>query len=162
MASANGLGWPEESRRPAAPAGGESHVRSSGLGWPEGQPGRAPGRVSQPGAEKEREAVTHAQDQPAEGEPPARVMQALSAAVSRETENRIPGDDAVGGRPDGDSLGGPGKAAAGQGVAGRGAGGPEDGQRAARRGVTVVSAGQEAVTAQQAPTGPHSGAGHGM
>ena len=84
MASADGLGWPGESRRPAAPAGDQLHVEPSGLGWPDRQPGRAPDRVSQPGADKEREAVAQAPDQPAEDEPPARVRQALSAAVQRQ------------------------------------------------------------------------------
>src|SRR5215510_2249500 len=137
MASAKGLGWPEESRRPAAPAGGEPHTESSGLGWPDGQPVRAPDRVSQPGADKERDAVAHAPDQPAKDDSPARVRRALSAAVSRETENRISEDDAVGARPEGDSLGDPGKAAAGRRVAG----GPEDGKGAAGQGTATVVAG---------------------
>src|SRR6266516_5630439 len=147
MASADGLGWPGESRRPAAPAGDQLHVVPSVLGWTYRKPGRAADRVSQPGADKEREAVAQAPDQPAADEPPARVRQALSAAVSRETGDGIPGDDAVGGRLGGDSsLGGSGRAAggrvvAGPGAAGLGAAGPEGGSGAARRGATASAAG---------------------
>src|SRR5262249_58616647 len=99
MASAKGLGWPEESRRPAAPAGGEPHTESSGLGWPDGQPVRAPDRVSQPGADKERDAVAHAPDQPAKDDSPARVRRALSAAGSPGNPDPVSGDDALGPRP---------------------------------------------------------------
>jgi chromosome partitioning protein len=116
MASGDGLGWPGESRRPAAPAGDAAHVKSSGLGWPHEQPGRPPGEVSQPGADKERAAVAQVPDQRAGDEPPARVRQALSAAVSRETEDRARRDEAVGGTPDGDSVAAaPGPAAAAPG-----------------------------------------------
>jgi chromosome partitioning protein len=108
MASGDGLGWPGESRRLAAPAGDEARVRSSGLGWPDEQPGRPPGEVSQPGADKERAAVAQVPDQRAEDQPPARVRQALSAAVSRETEDRARGDEAVGGTPGGDAPAAPG------------------------------------------------------
>src|ERR1700751_6092296 len=101
MASAEGLGWPGESRLPAAPAGDESHVESSGLGWPQEQPGPSPGEVGQPGAEKERAAVAQVPDQRAEDKPPARVRQALSAAVSRETGNRAGGDAPAGEAPGG-------------------------------------------------------------
>jgi chromosome partitioning protein len=91
MASADGLGWPEESRQPAgAPAAHWSRVESSGLGWPQWDPGRAPGQAYQVGAEKERVTVVQAADERAEDEPPTRVRQALSAAVSRETEDRAP------------------------------------------------------------------------
>ena len=108
MASGDGLGWPGESRRLAAPAGDEARVKSSGLGWPDEQPGRPPGEVSQPGADKERAAVAQVPDQRAEDQPPARVRQALSAAVSRETEDRARGDEAVGGTPGGDAPAAPG------------------------------------------------------
>ena len=82
MASADGLGWPEESRQPAgAPAAHWSRVESSGLGWPQWDPGRAPGQAYQVGAEKERVTVVQAADERAEDEPPTRVRQALSAAV---------------------------------------------------------------------------------
>jgi chromosome partitioning protein len=124
MASADGLGWPGESGLPAVPAGDQPYAESSGLGWPHEQPGRAPGDVSQPGADKERAAVTQVPDQRAEDEPPARLRQALSAAVSRETEDRAQGDEAVGGTPGGDSPAGapgPGAGADGHGAAGRGA-----------------------------------------
>ena len=110
MASGDGLGWPGESRRLAAPAGDEARVRSSGLGWPDEQPGRPPGGVSQPGADKERAAVAQVPDQRAEDQPPARVRQALSAAVSRETEDRARGDEAVSGTPGGDAPAAPGPA----------------------------------------------------
>jgi chromosome partitioning protein len=46
--------------------------------------------------------VAQAADQRAREEPPARVRQALSAAVSRETPDPAREDDAVGGIPDGD------------------------------------------------------------
>jgi chromosome partitioning protein len=120
MASADGLGWPEESRPPAAiPADDRSRMRSSGLGWPSGYPGRRPGQVSQAGVDKEREAVAQAADQRAGGEPPTRVRRALSAAVSRETDDRTRGDDTVAGNPGGDSpAGSPGRAGEGHGTAG--------------------------------------------
>src|SRR5205809_6178454 len=103
MASADGVGWPGESRQTAAaPAGEESHVESSGLGWPHGHPGDVPGQVRYAGTDKERKTVAQAADQRAEDEPPTRVRQALSAAVSRETEDRTRGDDTVGGGPGGD------------------------------------------------------------
>jgi chromosome partitioning protein len=115
MASADGVGWPGESRQTAAaPAGEESHVESSGLGWPPGHPGDVPGQVRYAGTDKERKTVAQAADQRAEDEPPARVRQALSAAVSRETDDRTRGDDTVGGGPGGDPpAGGPGQAPAG-------------------------------------------------
>jgi chromosome partitioning protein len=47
-------------------------------------------------------------DQRAEDQPPARVRQALSAAVSRETEDRARGDEAVGGTSGGDAPAAPG------------------------------------------------------
>jgi chromosome partitioning protein len=103
MASGDGLGWPGESRRPAAPAGAEARVKPSGLGWPDERPGRPPGEVSQLGADKERAAVAQVPDQRAEDQPPARVRQALSAAVSRETGDRARGDEAVGGTSGGDA-----------------------------------------------------------
>ena len=50
-------------------------------------------------------------DQRAEDEPPARLRQALSAAVSRETEDRPREEDAVAGPPGSDSpAGAPGLA----------------------------------------------------
>jgi hypothetical protein len=68
--------------------------------------------------------VAQAPDQPAEDEPPARVRRALSAAVSRETGDRTPGDAAVGRRPGVDSsFGGSGRAAGGRVAAGMGAAG---------------------------------------
>ena len=123
MASADGLGWPEESRQPAAaPAAHQSRVESSGLGWPRGDPGRAPDQVRQAGAEKERVTVAQASDERAQDEPPARVRQALSAAVSRETEDLAPGDGAAakgpGSAPSAGSTGrAPATAAAGQAAA---------------------------------------------
>jgi chromosome partitioning protein len=148
MASADGLGWPGESRLPAVPAGDESHVESSGLGWPQEQPGRAPGEASQPGAEKERAAVAQVPDQRAADEPPARVRQALSAAVSRETEDRARGDEPVTGTPRGGRpAGGPGQAVGdGEGGAGQEAG-------AGRRETGTVAAGRDG-TAPAARSGP--------
>src|SRR2546429_7857459 len=100
MASADGLGWPEESRQPAAaPATHGSRVESSGLGWPRGDPGRGPGQVRQVGAEKERVTLAQAADERAEGETPTRVRQALSGAGSRETEDPASRDGATGERP---------------------------------------------------------------
>src|SRR5216683_1745585 len=109
MASADGVGWPGESRSPsAAPGGHGSRAESSGLGWPHKQAGDAPDEVRQTGADEEREAVAEAADERPGDEPPVRVRQALSAAVSRETrpagkaaKNRTRGDEAVGGRPGG-------------------------------------------------------------
>jgi chromosome partitioning protein len=97
--------------------------------------------------------VAQAPDQPVEDEPPARVRQALSAAVSRKTGDRTPGDDAVGGRSGGDSsLGRSGRAAGGRVAAGAGAGGPEGGLGAAGRGATAAAAGLG--DAQAAATAP--------
>src|SRR5215471_18031025 len=114
MASADGLGWPEESRQPAAaPAAHRSRAESSGLGWPRGDLGRGPGHIRQAGAEKERVTVAQAADERAEDEPPTRVRQALSAAVSRETEDRAPAGGAAGEGPGG----GPPAGSAGQAAA---------------------------------------------
>jgi chromosome partitioning protein len=110
--------------------------------------------------------VAQAPDQPAEDEPPARVRRALSAAVSRETGDRIPGDDAVGGRPGGDSsLGGSGRAAggrvaAGLGAAGLGAAMPEGGSRTAGAGATAAADGPgDAQAAATAPAGQSTATG---
>jgi chromosome partitioning protein len=110
--------------------------------------------------------VAQAPDQPAEDEPPARVRRALSAAVSRETGDRIPGDDAVGGRPGGDSsLGGSGRAAGwrvadGLGVAGQGAAMPEGGSGAAGPGATAAADGPgDAQAAATAPAGQSTATG---
>ena len=110
--------------------------------------------------------MAQAPDQPAEDEPPARVRRALSAAVSRETGDRIPGEDAVGGRPGGDSsLGGSGRAAAGPGAAGPGAAGlgaamPEGGSRAAGRGATAAADGPgDPQAAATAPAGQSTATG---
>jgi chromosome partitioning protein len=120
--------------------------------------------------------VAQAPDQPAEDEPPARVRRALSAAVSRETGDRIPGEDAVGGRPGGDSsLGGSGRAAggrvaagpgaagpgaAGPGAAGLGAAMPEGGSRAAGRGATAAADGPgDPQAAATAPAGQSTATG---
>ena len=151
MASADGLGWPEESRQPAAaPAAYRSHAESSGLGWPRWDPGRAPGQADQVGAEKERVTVVQAADERAGNEPPTRVRQALSAAVSRETEDRAR-DSAAGGRPDGaPRVGAAGESAAttpaGQAAADVGNGQPAAGAPAGR-GTADAAAGQVATAA---------------
>jgi chromosome partitioning protein len=103
-----------------------------------------PDQVQQVGAGKERESVVEAADQPAGDEPPARVRQALSAAVSRETEGRARGDDAVGGRPGGDSPAGGHGPVAGRPVAGEQAGG---GRVAGGQGTVTAPAGQRTVEA---------------
>src|SRR4029077_8497581 len=105
-----------------------SRVESSGLGWPQWDPGRAPGQAYQVGAEKERVTVVQAADERAEGEPPTRVRQALSAAVSRETEDRAP-DGAAGEGPGGGPPAGGARGAAG--TAPRPAGGARHGARTA-------------------------------
>jgi chromosome partitioning protein len=85
MASAGGLGWPPESRRPdAAGAGSEPHGEPSGLGWPRRSAGPAPGGIRRTGADEEREALSQVGGQVADPAP-ERVRRALSAAVSRET-----------------------------------------------------------------------------
>jgi len=151
MASADGLGWPEESRQPAAaPAAYRSHAESSGLGWPRWDPGRAPGQADQVGAEKERVTVVQAADERAGNEPPTRVRQALSAAVSRETEDGAR-DSAAGGRPDGaPRVGAAGESAAttpaGQAAADVGNGQPAAGAPAGR-GTADAAAGQVATAA---------------
>jgi chromosome partitioning protein len=95
--------------------------------------------------------VAQAPDQPVEDQPPARVRQALSAAVSRETGDRTPGDDGVGGRPGGDSS---------LGRSGRAAGGPEGGLGAAGRGATAAAAGLgDAQAAATAPAGQSTATG---
>jgi chromosome partitioning protein len=119
MASADGVGWPGEPRPSAdASPGAGSHGESSGLGWPLSQPGRVTDQVRQAGAGEEREAVKQAAGQRLEDGPPARVRRALSAAVSRETEDQARRDGAVRGEPGGGgSAGSPGRAADGQGTA---------------------------------------------
>ena len=140
MASADGLGWPEESRQPAAaPAAHWSRVESSGLGWPQWDPGRASGQAYQVGAEKERVTVVQAADERAEDEPPTRVRQALSAAVSRETEDRAP-DGAAGEGPGG----GPPASVAGEPAATAPAG----------RGTADAAAGRVATAAAPGPGRP--------
>jgi chromosome partitioning protein len=105
--------------------------------------------------------VAQAPDQPAEYEPPARVRRALSAPVSRETGDRIPGDDAVGGRPGGDSsLGGSGRPAGGRVAAGLGAAMPEGGSGAAGPGATAAADGPgDAQAAATAPAGQSTATG---
>ncbi len=109
--------------------------------------------------------MAQAPDQPAADEPPARVRQALSAAVSRETGDGIPGDDAVGGRPGGDSsLDGSGRAAGGRvtaapGAVGLGAAEPEGGSGAAGRGATAAAAGPGDAHAATAPAGQSTATG---
>ncbi len=105
MASPDGLGWPDE---PAGLALGaardESRLMAAGLGWPgtavehgaigpsKGTNPAISGRSTPGGAgggQGTNEAVSSGQGQVSrEGEPPARVRQALSAAVSRETDAR--------------------------------------------------------------------------
>ena len=82
-------------------------------------------------------------DQRAEDEPPARVRQALSAAVSRETEDRADGNEPAGGTPGEDlPAGGPGQAAAdGDGAGGQEAG--AGGRGGAGRGTATVAAGRD-------------------
>jgi len=104
MASPDGLGWPDE------PAGfrvtsarDESRLVAVGLGWPRRRygtewgaagPGRGaagPGGGGAGGGRRASKADERGQGQVREGgseEPPARVRQALSAAVSRETDAR--------------------------------------------------------------------------
>ena len=89
-------------------------------------------------------------DQRAEDDPPARVRQALSAAVSHETEDRADGNQPAGGTPGEDRpAGGPGQAAAdGDGAGGQeaGAGGQEagvGGQGGRGRGTATVAAGRD-------------------
>jgi chromosome partitioning protein len=146
MASADGLGWPEESRQPAAaPAAHRSRVESSGLGWPRWDPGRGPGQAHQLGAEKERVTVAQAADERAEEQPPTRVRQALSAAVSRETEDRAADGAAREGPGSGSSAGSAGQPAAtapvGQAAA-DGANGQAVAGAAAGRGTADAAAGQ--------------------
>ncbi len=130
MASGDGVGWPRDSRPPsAAPPGDAPQVESSGLGWPHRQAPRASDEDRQAGAGEERRAVDEV-GQAVGDEAPARVRQALSAAVSRETgqdgevtDEQARGDEAV--RNAGSGRGasaasaqagdGPGTATAGQG-----------------------------------------------
>jgi chromosome partitioning protein len=87
-------------------------VKSSGLGWPPGQDRSASDEIRQAGVDEEREAVAEAVRRAGE-DPPARVRQALSAAVSRETgavsdtHERARGDDVVKGPGDGARAGTP-------------------------------------------------------
>jgi len=158
MASADGLGWPEESRQPAAaPATHWSRVESSGLGWPQWDPGRAPGQAYQVGAEKERVTVVQAADERAEDEPPTRVRQALSAAVSRETEDRAP-DGAAGEGPGGGPPAGVAGEPAATAPGGRAAANVGNGRAVAGapagRGTADAAAGQVATAAAPGPGRP--------
>ena len=146
MASADGLGWPEESRQPAAASSAHrSRVESSGLGWPQEDPGHRPGQVHQVGAEKERATVAQAADERDEDEPPTRVRRALSAAVSRETGDRAP-DGAAGQEPGGGPPAGSAGQAAATAPAGQAAGDVANGQpvagATAGRGTADAAAGQ--------------------
>ena len=105
MASPDGVGWPEEPRRfSLSTTRDESRLRAAGLGWPR-RGSRTGEPVAGPGADNA--ASGHGTARPAQGvgsagedgqgqvvregepeEPPARVRQALSAAVSRETDAR--------------------------------------------------------------------------
>src|SRR5215469_16710275 len=152
MASADGLGWPGESRLPAVPAVDELHMKSSGLGWPHEQPGRWPGEAGQPGAEKERAAVAQVPDQRADDEPPTRVRQALSAAVSRETKERGQGDEPTG-APGQSAPGGESATGQGAGTGGHGAAGRATAAVAAGRARAAVAAGRDG-TAPAAASGP--------
>jgi chromosome partitioning protein len=85
MASAGGLGWPRESRRPgAARAGPGPHGEPSGLGWPRRGAGSGRDETRRTRADEERETLPHVGEQ-AGNSAPERVRRALSAAVSRET-----------------------------------------------------------------------------
>ena len=97
-------------------------MESSGLGWPRKQGDRVSDEVRRTGAGEEREAVAEADQRPA-GEPPARVRQALSAAVSRETgaagdviDEQTRGDDTVSDAGSGASAGSPVAAQGGAGA----------------------------------------------
>jgi chromosome partitioning protein len=105
MASPDGVGWPEEPRRVSfGAARDESKLMAVGLGWPRKKPG--PGQ-SLPGTGRVIRGSGHDASRPARGVsgtgedgqgqvlrdgetegPPARLKQALSAAVSRETDAR--------------------------------------------------------------------------
>ena len=114
MASADGVGWPEESGPASAPAAGDRPgLESSGLGWPHRRAASASDKINKAGAGEERDAVAQAEQRP-EDEPPVRVRQALSAAVSRETgavgevtDEQIRGDEAVDNPRGGVSTGSP-------------------------------------------------------
>jgi chromosome partitioning protein len=114
MASADGVGWPEEPGPASAPAArNRPGMESSGLGWPQDRPAGAPDKINKAGVGEERDAVAQADQQPGD-EPPARVRQALSAAVSRETgtagtvtDEQIQGDEAVNSPRGGVSTGSP-------------------------------------------------------
>ena len=105
MASPDGLGWPEEPARfSLGAAWDESRLTTAGLGWPSRKPGTGrpvPGvrsvaaRPGHDAARPARNVSSTGEDGHGpvsrEGEPegrPARVKQALSAAVSRETDAR--------------------------------------------------------------------------
>src|SRR5947207_14590034 len=157
MASADGLGWPEEPRQPAAaPAAQRSRVESSGLGWPWGDAGHGPGHVRQAEAEKERVTVAQAADERAEDQPPTRVRQALSAAVSRETEARASHAGTAGEGPGGGPSAGNAGQATATAPAGQEAAGVANGQAAgapAGQGTADAAAGQIGAAAAAA-SGP--------
>src|SRR6266700_3462851 len=151
MASPDGVGWPGEPRPSSgSPAGDEPGLPGSGLGWPErrGGPGGAgeggpagmtgpPGETGPPGqagpaggagppaqgaARVRREQMTAGSSQEIPGEePPVRVRQALSAAVSVSRETGAAGSVAGVGDGGEDDVARPAKAAAaGEGGAARG------------------------------------------
>jgi chromosome partitioning protein len=105
MASPDGVGWPEGPARVSLGAArDESRLMTVGLGWPSGRPGTGqpvPGAgggiagsgqdaagpvrgVGRTGEDGQGQVLRDGKP----GEPPARVKQALSAAVSRETDVR--------------------------------------------------------------------------
>ena len=105
MASPDGVGWPEEPGSVSfGAARDESKLMTVGLGWPSGKPGTG---QPVPGTESGVAKAGHDAARPARNvgsagedgqgqvlrdgepeEPPVRVKQALSAAVSRETDAR--------------------------------------------------------------------------
>jgi len=98
--------------------------------------------------------VAQAADQRAGDEPPTRVRQALSAAVSRETHDRTRGDDTVAGNPGGDSpAGSPGRAGDRHGAAGAPPG-RETVTAPAGPQADIAPAGQDGSAVARGPGGP--------
>jgi chromosome partitioning protein len=144
MASQDGVGWPDESPGfPLTSARDESRLVAEGLGWPH-QAGNGVPRQTRGLWEQEQQP---GQDSGAgEWQPPARVRQALSAVVSRET---IPGIPAGGAASSGAAgAGAIGAGAVGAGAVGAGAAGAAAGAVATRRGLVVQGAPMPAAPAQ--------------
>ncbi len=160
VVSPDGVGWPEEPVGfPLRDARDESGLKEGGLGWPphgagarQAVDGGSYSQVGGPHGPGRGRAVSRTTDhgqgpvaREGEAEPPARVKQALSAAVSRETEpRRISAQDEAQGSGTVRTRGKP--AASAGALLEQEARGTQDGPAATNRGGSVDEPGSPAAT----------------